>query len=1563
MKRSKKVWRQLLSVALAAMILGGQADGIQICAMEMVQEKTEAAGSQDTEENKSETEDKSDVDVENVDITQETDKKESADKTNTGTAENNQDKDLEESGTSGEESKAVSTDKDNPENLEESMDEDGSLSKDSDKAEVKDKADPKEIDKEEEKAEEIQEMDIQYDTLETEYTYTQEFHEEKRLGNTSIIIEAPIGVLPDEAEARVKVLNASSTQKAVKKAITEELEEGKQDNEEIEVVGMNIYDISIWIDDQEIQPDQEKGEVSVTFQDISIKTEKDTSDEVSYLKVFHVDDDKKSAEEMTTDIDTEREELSFDTKHFSIYAIAAVGGSISYSNGASGTFTLPAGTYTMEVKGAGGAAAYDTCFLPGGNGGYAAGTFQFDKQTTFSFVTGTGGRCNPGQNASQSGSDGTPGGGMGYLRPGGYGAASGGGGGYSAIKVKDTYLVIAGGGGGGDTSSDHTGVAGGAGGSGGGQSGMNGANGGYAHPDKGVYIAVGGGGGGYRGGNVHTGGTSYVSSEAINSNMLPGCGASGGRSNGASGSGGSIKVTWNQCSHAIDSVSYEALGDNQNHKVVCDACGNTVSEKVACMDYDEDGLCDDCKQIVAPYFKNNEEKEIKIQYASEGNTVLEVKPEMTEGFQGTLQWYQKKDGVETLLEKEQTATLMIKNEELAAGTYQYYCVLSYEGKATGTRASAVQTIQVSRAPAYLQLDTTDIQCEYGTQKQEINYRITADASYQTSLYKGQEHGGELQCTSSDESVVEVYSEKKENNTGIIRLEINNAGTAIISCLVTEGKNYKASQEQIIQVNVDKTGVTEFCFLQIPRTIKYRDASAFISYAYKGISENADGVIRVFAENVRQEDGRAVLEPVIQEDGKTIALRTWNTGTAKVILQVDEEGRNYRFPKDSGFPSNVIKTQEIEVIKADGKIQIDKKMMEKDILTIHKNYSKTESENQCKVSYHYNANEDDNIYGIGQVSVKTEEGMLVKAELKDKELLILTPLKAGRTNLELCASEGKNYTECSESFAVEVINCITQDGLIWDFDFNEDGSISIKGVHTEDGSPMDKVITVPDSFVINGEEKVVVSIKKDTFPEDCGVESVVIPETVTTIEDDAIDKNIHIITSPGSSAEEYAKEHDNPLTIQSANASYDVVKQNDRWVAVNYVPADYDKLATLVIPERIDGYPIVDIAKEAVTSNTTLIIINSPDFVLQETDLENVSDKIKVQMPNDAFVLIRENDKFGITDYLVTNKKGTITVPEQIMGFPVVSVHKNLADKTTECLIIRGEETMIPEHTAWHTDMTMVVVKDSQADTFAKEHHFQTILYLALGGIEVNLTADVNAPVGNKLATEKVKITGYWDRERTKSGNITWEQLTTIPADITIRQLGKNKFIIGYYDAFTYFMVNGYAMEKESSSKNHSSHKVQIPAKKTEIHSVEDLERHFQNLTDNVEQSTIDSLIDTGTIYLSKDVVDSLYQDGFSRLNQDAQNTLIKSELSHLEPEQVQNAMEHLKKGEQVEFLKQDEMSSITEETFSRQKDDTKNRRIQDKVMRGTLFLLPILLLILAGYLICRKMSKKEEKTV
>ena len=167
-----------------------------------------------------------------------------------------------------------------------------------------------------------------------EYVYKAEdadypaFAAEKTVGNITIHVSAEKGVLPKGTQLSVKEIATQDDK--VEEAVAE-----KEDTVAEKVSAVAVFDITLLDKDgKEIEPASGKN-VSVTFTNIKTADKKNVE-----TKVFRMTDELDTvAKTMSADVDHQKKEVSFDTDHFTAYAIADINGSPTGSQPVSNLIT------------------------------------------------------------------------------------------------------------------------------------------------------------------------------------------------------------------------------------------------------------------------------------------------------------------------------------------------------------------------------------------------------------------------------------------------------------------------------------------------------------------------------------------------------------------------------------------------------------------------------------------------------------------------------------------------------------------------------------------------------------------------------------------------------------------------------------------------------------------------------------------------------------------------------------------------------------------------------------------------------------------------------------------------------------------------------------------------------------------------------------------------------------------------------------------------------------------------------------------------------------------------
>lgn len=137
----------------------------------------------------------------------------------------------------------------------------------------------------------------------------------------NITVSADNGVFPEDAVLKVQKITNSRDKAKIKNAVTKEVQStdtGSSDR----VEEMYAFDITI-LDTKgnELQPDNSKGEVHVTFSQID--TEK-TEKEDNSLQAFHMDEELDHAENVEVQVDTKEDTVEVVAEHFSVYVLSYI---------------------------------------------------------------------------------------------------------------------------------------------------------------------------------------------------------------------------------------------------------------------------------------------------------------------------------------------------------------------------------------------------------------------------------------------------------------------------------------------------------------------------------------------------------------------------------------------------------------------------------------------------------------------------------------------------------------------------------------------------------------------------------------------------------------------------------------------------------------------------------------------------------------------------------------------------------------------------------------------------------------------------------------------------------------------------------------------------------------------------------------------------------------------------------------------------------------------------------------------------------------------------------------
>ncbi len=151
------------------------------------------------------------------------------------------------------------------------------------------------------------------------------FEASETVDGITVTVTAPAGVFPAGARLSARKITEADEIERIESAVLEELH--KQDENKA-IISTTSFDITVTDEaGNEIQPDMEKGEVSVTFG--GVETAYGEADGFGGaeglmekpLEVFHVDAEAEEAEAVETEVEAEAREVSALVEHFSIYTL------------------------------------------------------------------------------------------------------------------------------------------------------------------------------------------------------------------------------------------------------------------------------------------------------------------------------------------------------------------------------------------------------------------------------------------------------------------------------------------------------------------------------------------------------------------------------------------------------------------------------------------------------------------------------------------------------------------------------------------------------------------------------------------------------------------------------------------------------------------------------------------------------------------------------------------------------------------------------------------------------------------------------------------------------------------------------------------------------------------------------------------------------------------------------------------------------------------------------------------------------------------------------------------
>lgn len=141
------------------------------------------------------------------------------------------------------------------------------------------------------------------------------FYQSEIVDGISVTVTADVGVFPEDAKLRVKK-PSKATEKKVESAVEEKLEENQ------DLANSLVLDISILnAKGEELQPDTDKGEVKVQFEQLNFFNEEGNQE----LAVYHLNEPDAEVEKLEgLKIDWESKSLEISANHFSLFVISLI---------------------------------------------------------------------------------------------------------------------------------------------------------------------------------------------------------------------------------------------------------------------------------------------------------------------------------------------------------------------------------------------------------------------------------------------------------------------------------------------------------------------------------------------------------------------------------------------------------------------------------------------------------------------------------------------------------------------------------------------------------------------------------------------------------------------------------------------------------------------------------------------------------------------------------------------------------------------------------------------------------------------------------------------------------------------------------------------------------------------------------------------------------------------------------------------------------------------------------------------------------------------------------------
>ncbi len=156
---------------------------------------------------------------------------------------------------------------------------------------------------------------------------TAEFSYTQTIDGYNIFLSAEEGVLPADTEVVITKVSKTDNGDKVEDVVNDELPEDQA------VISSDSFDISLYSDGQEVEPDTTVGNVNVSIELAESIVEDHNNSEESEVKIFHVDDDAQATEIDATEIEQGDDyTVEYDAESFSVYSVAVVATVLQGSN-------------------------------------------------------------------------------------------------------------------------------------------------------------------------------------------------------------------------------------------------------------------------------------------------------------------------------------------------------------------------------------------------------------------------------------------------------------------------------------------------------------------------------------------------------------------------------------------------------------------------------------------------------------------------------------------------------------------------------------------------------------------------------------------------------------------------------------------------------------------------------------------------------------------------------------------------------------------------------------------------------------------------------------------------------------------------------------------------------------------------------------------------------------------------------------------------------------------------------------------------------------------------------